>query len=864
MTLDLSTSGGSSGGGNTPPVVANAIADGNVLIDDAVNIDLSNVFSDADNDALSYSVSGLPNGVGLNGNALTGTPTEVGTFTVAVTANDGRATATDTFVLTVLPQGDTVPTIANPIADQAIETGEAFSFTVPGNVFDDADGDTLTVSISAPSGFAVNGTTVSAPASLAAGVYPITVSALDEDGNTVTDTFTLTVSEQPDTVPTVANPIADQSIETDEAFSFTVPGNVFDDADGDTLTVSISAPAGFAVNGTTVSAPAGLAAGVYPITVSALDEDGNTISDVFNLTVTEPVDTGDITLWLIDAVSDQRIRPLDSTDVVAFAEVASGQYNIEAEFNGTGDESALFFVNGSFVKQENGVPYAMLADSSGDFNEVDLPASGTVQNITVEIYAQNGGNGPLLATSTFNITFAEGELPNRAPVAEAAVADEDVALGAPVDIDVSNVFSDPDGDALALQATGLPQGVTLNGTSITGTPTTPGTFNVTVTASDGEFTASDTFTLTVLPDTSTSPEVNVAIADQAINDDEAFSFTVPGNAFDDADGDPLSISIAAPAGFSVNGSTVSAPAGLAPGTYTFTVTATDPDQNAVSQFFSLTVSEAPPEPEGPVTLWLVDPDTDQLIRPLSSTDVIGLDELTSGEYNIAAIYDGPGQPKSARMFLDGQQLTVQGGLPYALFNDQNGDYNGEPIGPLGSTVVISAQVFASGGGNGALLGEVSVTVTFVAEGPTESASDAPMLQSLPPAAAPQGFELSEDELQADAGPAQVALEVPVFEMPVELTAGLVMSPVMGVEASSFALTPAMSGLAQLDTFDFSGVPSELTQSQLEAFMTVPMTDAMSAPAPLVQSGMIDMAVDQFGFDEPFNWSEDDAAWNTPG
>ncbi|MEL6955970.1 MAG: putative Ig domain-containing protein, partial [Pseudomonadota bacterium] len=446
----------------------------------------------------------------------------------------------------------------------------------------------------------------------------------------------------------------------------------------------------------------------------------------------------------------------------------------------------------------------------------------------------------------------------------AAVADEDVALGAPVDVDVSNVFSDPDGDGLTLQATGLPQGVTLNGTSISGTPTTPGTFNVTVTASDGEFTASDTFTLTVLPDTSTEPEVNVAIAKQMITDDEAFSFTVPGNAFDDADGDPLSISIAAPAGFSVNGSTVSAPAGLAPGTYTFTVTATDPDQNAVSQSFSLTVNEAPPEPEGPVTLWLVDPDTDQLIRPLSSTDVIGRDELTSGEYNIAAIYDGPGQPKSARMFLDGQQLTVQGGLPYALFNDQNGDYNGEPIGPLGSTVVISAQVFASGGGNGALLGEVSVTVTFVAEGPTESASDAPMLQSLPPAAAPQGFELSEDELQADAGPAQVALEVPVFEMPVELTAGLVMSPVMDVEASSFALTPAMPGLAQLDTFDFSGVPSEPIQSQLEAFMTVPMTDAMSAQAPLVQSGMIDMAVDQFGFDEPFNWSEDDAAWNTPG
>ncbi|MEO0816567.1 MAG: putative Ig domain-containing protein [Pseudomonadota bacterium] len=812
VTLDISATGGSTGGGNTPPVVANALPDADVQDGNAVNIDLSNVFSDADNDGLSFSVSGLPNGVSLNNGTISGTPTEIGTFTVSVTANDGQATVTDVFVLIVLPEGDTVPTVANEIADQAIET--------------------------------------------------------------------------------------------DEAFSFTVPGNAFDDADGDTLTIAISAPAGFSVNGSTVTALAGLAVGTYPITVTATDDDLNTVSQTFNVTVSEPVDTGDVTLWLIDALTDQRIRALDANDVVNLAEIQSGVYNLEAEFNGTGDESAVFFLNGSQVKTESGVPYAMFADSKGDFNEIDAPADGTVQNITVEIYAQNNGNGPLLASSSFVVTYTEGEIPNRAPVVSTAVADEDVALGAAVDIDVSNVFTDPDNDGLALQANGLPQGLSFNGTSITGTPAAAGTFNITVTASDGEFTASDTFTLTVLPDTSTVPVVDVAIADQAITDEEAFSLTVPGNAFDDADGDPLTISIAAPAGFSVNGSTVSAPAGLAPGTYDITVTATDDDQNAVSQTFSVTVSEAPPPPEGPVVLWLVDPETDVLIRPLSSTDVIGVNEVTDGQYNIAAIYTGPGEPKSARMFLDGQQLTVQGGLPYALFNDSNGDYNSEPLGALGSTATFSAQVFASGGGNGELLGEVSVTVTFVAEVQVQDGVEAPALEvaaTIPP----PPIEVSEEEVAPTGEEVEVAFDVPVFELPVQFGAGLEMQPVMGVDAAMLA-TPSATGAfvvdlgggraqapaaqpSQLEAFDFASLDAEAgtagaanstgvdalleadainfnalpalgTESVLEAYMDQSTASEIDLGMSSLDVRPTDNGFAPFEFDELSSWTLDDTDW----
>ncbi|MEN0078750.1 MAG: putative Ig domain-containing protein [Pseudomonadota bacterium] len=703
VTLDLSTSGGSSGGGNSAPVVVNPIANADVALDGAVNIDLSGVFTDVDGDELSLGAAGLPNGVSLQNGALVGAPTEAGTFTVSVTASDGQEVATTEFTLTVSAEGNTPPAAGTPLANQSVETGEAFAFTVPASAFTDSDGDPLTLSIAAPAGFTANGATVTAPAGLAPGSYPITVTATDPDGAFATQTFTVTV--------------------------------------------------------------------------------------------TAPVETGDITLWLIDAVTDQRIRALNTTDVVNLAEVQSGQYNIEAEFNGAGADSVLFFVNGSFAKQENGAPYALLADSNGNFKEVDLPPSGTVQNIGVEVYSQNGGNGDLLAASTFNITFAEGELPNQAPVTTNAVEDDTVALGASVNIDVSSVFSDPDGDTITVQASGLPQGLGFNGTTISGAPTTSGTFNITLTGSDGEFSASDTFVLTVLEDLDTSPEPDVPITNKAFTNDEAFSFTVPANAFDDADGDPLTVSISAPPGVTTNGATVAAPIGLAAGTYTISVTATDPDNNSAVQTFTVTVSEPP---ESAVELWLVEPETDQLIRKLSANDVIGANELLDGEYNIAAIYTGPETPGSARMFLDGQQLTLQNGAPYALFNDNNGDYNGEALGAFGSQATFSATIYAQKGGKGAVLGEAAVTVTFAAE------AEAPAPQAaFALAGPPSALGIDEDSLEPGETAELSLFETPDFQLPGELAQGLSLSPVPNASLNT-SLVLQSAVMSQPGSGDFGG------------------------------------------------------------
>jgi YVTN family beta-propeller protein len=78
-------------------------------------------------------------------------------------------------------------------------------------------------------------------------------------------------------------------------------------------------------------------------------------------------------------------------------------------------------------------------------------------------------------------------------------------------VNLALTATDPNGDVLGYGATGLPPGLTLNGSTgaITGTPTTTGSFNVVAAASDGVNTATVSFTWTV---TGSVPPLAVTLA----------------------------------------------------------------------------------------------------------------------------------------------------------------------------------------------------------------------------------------------------------------------------------------------------------------------------------------------------------------
>ena len=189
------------------------------------------------------------------------------------------------------------PTVASAIADVGpLTVGNDATIDLT-SVFDDADGDLLTLdSTSSNDAVAIGFVQYSPDAELwllavSRGTADITVTANDERGGAVSDTFTVTIKE----APTVAKPIADiSSLKTGKSKKISLSG-VFADADGDALTLSAASSDTDVVSVTsqvdpgTSSATAitvlAVTSGTATITVTAQDTDGNRVIDTFDVTV---------------------------------------------------------------------------------------------------------------------------------------------------------------------------------------------------------------------------------------------------------------------------------------------------------------------------------------------------------------------------------------------------------------------------------------------------------------------------------------------------------------------------------------------------------------------------------------------------
>ncbi|MBH0183244.1 MAG: hypothetical protein HP490_16680 [Nitrospira sp.] len=200
---------------NQAPIVATPIADQTVPEDAAFSFTVPSItFADQDaGDTLIYSAS-LADGTVLpmwltfdaNSRTFSGTPddAQVGSLDLRITATDtGNLSVSDVFTLTVENVNE-APTLANPIADQAANTGAVFTLTVAANTFTDVDaGDTLIYSATRADGTALpswltfNPTTRTfsgAPAESDAGVVSLKVTATDSGTLSVFDLVDVTVS----------------------------------------------------------------------------------------------------------------------------------------------------------------------------------------------------------------------------------------------------------------------------------------------------------------------------------------------------------------------------------------------------------------------------------------------------------------------------------------------------------------------------------------------------------------------------------------------------------------------------------------------------------------------------------------------
>ncbi|MDN5942409.1 MAG: putative Ig domain-containing protein, partial [Nitrospira sp.] len=198
------------------------------------------------------------------------------------------------------------PTVAVPLADQIVAEGTLVNLVIPTNTFADEDtGDVLTLSASLADGAALptwlsfdgatktfSGTADDAQV----GNLDLRVIATDEGNLSVSDTFTLTVTNVNET-PIVATPLANQTTLEDVPFSFVVPASTFADVDqvhGDTLAFSASLAGGGSLptwlsfdetTRTFSGMPLNEDVGTLAISVTATDPGNLSVSSGFSLSV---------------------------------------------------------------------------------------------------------------------------------------------------------------------------------------------------------------------------------------------------------------------------------------------------------------------------------------------------------------------------------------------------------------------------------------------------------------------------------------------------------------------------------------------------------------------------------------------------
>jgi uncharacterized protein YhjY with autotransporter beta-barrel domain len=555
----------------------------------------------------SYSVTGaLPAGVTIDTNTglISGTPTQSGTFPVTVNAINPAGTGSKAVTITIA-SGTPVITSANtanglsgqPISYQITATYGPHTFGATG----------------LPAGVSVNTSTGLISGSFATpGSYPVTVSATGP-GGTGNLLVTFTIGQGPpqitsanSAVGAIGNPMSYQITATQNPTSYNATG----------------LPPGLGINtGTGLISGTPTSGGSFPVTVSATNSGGTgQLVVTFTISVLAPAITSPATAngqsfvamtYQITAIN----APLTygasglppgltvdtNTGLISGAPTATGIFNATVTSSngaGTGSQPVVFTIT-------LGPPVITSPTSATGAVGIAFSYQITTQNPATSFNATglppglsiNTANGLISGTPTTVGTFPANVTATNATGTSSQGVSITIAVGIPV-ISSPNAATGQTGVAFTYQiaasngptsynATGLPPGLTVNTATglISGVPTATGTFNASVSATNGTGTGTlgVTFTITLGPPVITS----AATAQGATG--VAFSYQIT------ATNSPTSFNATGlPAGLSINTSTgVISGAPAATGTTNITISAT----NAIgtgSQTLAFTVVTGPP------------------------------------------------------------------------------------------------------------------------------------------------------------------------------------------------------------------------------------------------------------------------------
>ena len=452
-----------------------------------------------------------------------------------------------------------MPVAVGSIPGHTVHVGETAGISLD-RYFSDPDGDDL-IYVAESSDPATATVSVSGGdlevAGVSRGSATVNVTATDAGGLWAEQGFVVTVPNQ---APVLSDSISDAEVFVGDAIEVSLSEH-FGDPDGDELSYGAESSdegvAAVSASGGDLEV-AGVSQGSATVTVTATDAGGLSAEQGFVVTVPNRVPE------LSDSISDAEVFVGDAIEV-SLSEHFSDPDGDELSYGAESSEEGLVAVK-----------------VSGDTLEVAGVSQGSA---TVTVVASDAGG--LSAEQGFMVT-----VPNRAPEPSDSISDAEVFVGDAIEVSLSEHFSDPDGDELSYGAESSDAGVAavkVLGDTLEAAGVSQGSATVTVTATDaGGLSAEQGFMVTV---PNRAPVLSDSIPDLEVSVGDATEVSLSEH-FSDPDGDELSYgaesSDAGVAALSVSGDTLQV-TGIARGSATVTVTATDPEGLSVGESFEANV-----------------------------------------------------------------------------------------------------------------------------------------------------------------------------------------------------------------------------------------------------------------------------------
>jgi len=384
-----------------------------------------------------FSLTGgsLPGGLTLNSaGVLAGTPTAYGQFgfTVQVTDSTGATTSMG-FILNVGPAPLTISTGALPPSPVGVPIRIAFT----------ASGGEPPYAFSAtgsfPAGAQFSGAGVlTAPAQTVTGSYSFLVGVADTQGSSASKSFTLAVTTAP-LVITTTSPLANATVDASYSAGFAATGGT-----APYTWAATGVPAGLGLSSAGVLSGTPTATGAYTLSVTVTDASRTSATGSFALTVSP--------------------APLTITTTSLPNAIVGEAYS--AGFSATGGVLPYTWSLG-------GLPAGLSGSSSGAISGTPTAvAPATVTATVTDAVGTKASTSLALTVSVPPLVITTASLPGG-------------VVGTAYSVALVTTGGVP---PYIWTASGLPGGVNLvasaSGTSLSGTPTAPGTFPVSVTVKD--------------------------------------------------------------------------------------------------------------------------------------------------------------------------------------------------------------------------------------------------------------------------------------------------------------------------------------------------------------------------------------------